>query len=277
MPTTTNENKNRLSELLNIDTLTNKGTRAGLAVSGLARRHVVLSDLVAGRKTSTMDFSTGVLPAGIIYTSESAGSAGYTTGQAVLTTAATADKSLTLDTGLIWKTNRQQTGEPLVFEARVQPGATITSMEYWVGITDAGSEAVDTAIYKMGTDSTFSVSVPTDGVFLGFSTLPTSGGAFTTGGNQHIAIATKADTDTLVATGGGAVAASTFYNYRIELDANGTARFYVNDQLLGTQVAALTTTVAVAGLVTVIPRTTAARILTVDYAYISGDGPTVSP
>ena len=277
MPITTNENKNRLGELLGVNANTPKGLRQGIATSQLSYRNSRLADIAQGRKTFVTAFGEGVLPAGLIYTSESGGSAGYTTGQAVLTTSALAAKSLTLDTGLPWKTNRQATGEPLVFECRVQPGATITSMEYWVGLTDAGAEAVDTAIYAIAADSTFTTSVPTDGVFLGFSTTPSSGAGYLAAGNQHLAIATKADTDTLVAAGGGSVAASTWYNYRIELDANGTARYYVNDVLLATQATALTITVALAAVVTVIPRTTAARILTVDYIHASGDGPTTSP
>jgi hypothetical protein len=191
-------------------------------------------------------------------------------GTAVLTTDDVAAKQEALTTQLLWQADRQSAGQPLVFEAKWKAGATITTVEYWLGLTDA---VADTAPIALSATSTFTTSVPTDGAYLGFSTTPTSGAAFTTGGNQHTAISIKADTNAVVATGGGAFAASTYYTYRIEVDAEGNAVYFVDGKLIGHKGGALTKTVPLAAIATVIPRASAGgaeRELTLDYIYVGG-------
>lgn len=188
-------------------------------------------------------------------------------GTAVLTTDDVAAKQESITGPLLWQADRQPTGVPLVFECKVQLGATITSVELWCGFTDA---VADTAPYALSSTSTFTTSVPTDAALVGFSTTPTSGAAYTAGGNNHVAIATIADSNQVVATGRGAFAASTYYTYRVEIDSAGNVAFFVDHQFLGGAGLAITPTVPLCPIVTVIPRTTSERIATIDYIYVGG-------
>jgi hypothetical protein len=105
---------------------------------------------------------------------------------------------------------------------------------------------------------------------MGYSATPTSGAAFTTGGNQHTAISITTNTNTVVATGAGAFVAATYYLYEFEVDYNGTCRYYVNGQLLGTQTVALNPAVPLCLMVCATPRTSAAAAITADYMGITG-------
>jgi hypothetical protein len=264
---------NALDTLFGVSTRDRNSFAVGLGLSpfnpGYAR-------LAGARYENTLfsHFNQGAtIPPGFTLTEDGTPSAAATYGTglggtAVLSSEAAAAKQECLTgTGLNWQANRQPTGQPLYAAFKLQLGSTITTVEVWCGITDA---VADTAPIALSSTSTFTTSVPTDGVYMGFSTTPTSGAAFTTGGNQHTAISIATNTDAVVATGGGAFAASTYYIYEFEVDYNGTCRYYVDGQLLGTKVTALDPTKPLTPIATVIPRTTSARVMTVDYMGITG-------
>lgn len=221
-------------------------------------------------------FNTGAtIPPGVTKTDEGTPVAAITYGTglggtAVATSDDVAAASIHLDsTSLIWQADRQTAGQPLVFETKVKFG-TLTAREFWFGISDANN---DTAIYALSLTSTFTTSVPTDAAVVGYSATPTSGAAFTSGGNQHVALATKADVDAIVATGCGAVATATYYTYRVEVDADGNAAYFVDGKFLGKKTGALTKTVPLGFVCYAIPRTTAGSseaVMTIDYIYMGG-------
>lgn len=196
-------------------------------------------------------------------------------GTAVLTSDDVSGTGALLAGALLWQANRQTAGQPLVYEARVQPGATITTAEYWNGITDA---TADTDLEALSTTSTFTTSVPTDAALVGFSATPTSGAAFTSGGNNHVAVTNTNDGNTVVGTGLGAFTASTYYIYRVEIDSAGDVAFFVDGQFLAANgytasTTGVTPTVPLTMICAVIPRATGAgteRIVTIDYMYIGG-------
>lgn len=189
-------------------------------------------------------------------------------GEATITSDDVAAKSDSLNgIGLLWECDRQPTGQPIVFEARWKAGATLTANEFWLGISDAFD---DTDPIALSLTSTFTTSVPTDGAYIGYSDTPTSGAAFTSGGNQHTAISIINNTNAVVATGQGAFAASTYYTYRIQLDASGNAAYFVNGNLLGVKGGAVTATVPLTFVMYCVPRTTASAAMTIDYVYMGG-------
>ncbi len=263
---------NALDALLNVNSRDRNALAVGLGLSPLNNGYNRLS---GARYDNTFftHFNAGTtIPAGLTLTEEGTTTAAATYGagvggRAVITSDDVAAKSDQLTTGLLWQVDRQIVGQPLYAAVKWKAGATITASEYWIGLTDNNP---DTDPIALSTTSTFTTSVPTDGVYMGYSATPTSGSAFTTGGNQHTAIAIKADANTIVATGGGAFAASTDYIYEFEVDSNGTCRYYVNGTLLGTQTAALTVTVPLCLMVCVTPRTTVSAAISVDYMGISG-------
>jgi hypothetical protein len=213
------------------------------------------------------------IPAGLTLTEEGTTTAAATYGiglggEATITSDDVAAKSDQLSTQLNWQVNRQPTGFPLIAEVRWKTGATITSSEYFVGITDA---VADINLIALSSTSTFTTSTPTDGVYMGYSATPTSGAAFTSGGNQHVMISINNDTDSIVGVGGGAFVAATYYTYRFEIDpGTGDCRYYVNGTLLGTKTAAVRVNVPLGLCVVNIPRTTVSAVTTVDYMGIAG-------
>lgn len=193
-------------------------------------------------------------------------------GRAVLTSDDVLATSVVLNTFLLWQADRgtkATEGPSIVFEAKVSFG-TLATREFFVGLTDAS--AVNDPI-ALSLTSTFTTSAPADYALIGFSATPTSGAAFTAGGNNHVAIAGNNGTDAVVATGKGAVATATFYTYRVEVDYKGTASFFVNGGFLGYKPQALRATVPVCGVIIGTPRTTAGSaeaVITADYMYIGG-------
>jgi len=212
------------------------------------------------------------VPPSLVYTTEGGAPTAVTYGtglggEFVTTTDDVAGKSNSLNSqGLNWQANRQPEDQPLVFECRWKAD-TSTTAEYWFGITDA---LVDTDPIALSTTSTFTTSVPTDGVWMGYAATPSSGDAFTTGGNQHTSIAIKTNANTIVATGGGAFIINTYYTYRIEVDSTGAAVYFLDGQFHSKKAAALAANVPLGLVVAIVPRTTTSIIGTVDYIYLGG-------
>lgn len=218
-----------------------------------------------------------VIPPGITLTNEGTAVSAVTYGlglggTAVLTTDDVLAKSGQLTTYALWEADSLASGQSLVFEARVKFG-TLATREFFVGFTDAGAEGVDTDPIALSTTSTFTTSVPTNAALVGYSDTPTSGVAFTSGGNNHTAISINTDVNTVVATGAGAVVTATYYTYRVEIDSNGDAAYFVNGAFLGAMGAAVAVNVPLAGILLATPRATAGSseaVLTADYMYVGG-------
>lgn len=260
--------QNQLNTLIGVDSSDPRVRNLGFGTSAFNPAYMMLNGYNNGSFTH---FNRGAaIPDGWTLSNASAVSAAtYGTlagGVAVLTSDDVAATGVAISTtGLNWQIDRQVAGMPLVFECKVKFG-TLASAEWFFGLSDAVATGNMTAL---STSSTFTTSTASDGVFLGASATPTSGAAFTSGGNQHVMLSHIAGTDAVVATGAGVYATATYYTYRIEVDYTGTAKGYVNGQLLGTK-AGLTTTVPLCAYATAIPRTTSERVLTIDYIGIAG-------
>lgn len=263
-------NDNLMSELLEVEARNDQARKAGLAASPLSTGATAMNSAAYNNFVFT-HFNERTIPNIVTLTEEGGTTAAATYGGiggvATITSDDVAAKTDQLTTSLGWQADRQLTGRPIVAEVRWKTGATITASEYWIGLTDA---APDTDPIALSSTSTFTTSVPTDGVYMGYSATPTSGAAFTSGGNLHTAIAIKGDANTIVGTGGGVFAAATYYVYRFEVDVDGTTRYYLNGTLLFTQSAALTVTVPLCLMVCATPRTTVSAVIAVDYMGIRG-------
>jgi len=221
-------------------------------------------------------FNTGgTISPGLVLTAEGSAvaAAAYGAGlggTAVITSDDVAAKSHSLNgAGLIWEADRQSADQPLVFEIKVKVG-TLAGREFWFGLSDA---LADTDPIALSLTSTFTTSVPTDGVYIGYSDTPTSGAAFLTGGNSHTAISIIANANAVVATGTAAFATDTYYVYRIEVDAQGNAAWFVDGKFFTSKAAALTKTVPLTFVAYAVPRTTAGSgeaVMTIDYIYCGG-------
>ena len=215
------------------------------------------------------------IPPGFVLTAEgtAVSAATYGTGAggwAVITSDDVLAKSHSLNgAGLNWQADRQSEGSPLVYEIRVKAG-TLAGREFWFGLSD---DLADTDPIALSLTSTFTTSVPTDGVFIGYSDTPTSGAAFTTGGNQHAAISINGDTNVVAGVGGGAFATDTFYTYRIEVSSEGNAVWFVNGKVIASKGEAISVDVPLTHVAYAVPRATAGSsevVMTIDYIYVGG-------
>jgi hypothetical protein len=258
---------NRLNDLLGVDTSDRQATNVGVGTSPLNPAYMALNGYNNGLFTHFNDGST--IPAGwTLSNTNGVAAATYGTlagGVAVLTTDDVAAVGASISTGLHWQIDRQLPGQPLVFECRFKAG-TLATAEYFFGLSDT---VAHTNLIALSATSTFTTSTATDGVFLGTSATPTSGGAFTSGGNEHVMLSSIAGTDAVVAKGAGVFVTATYYTYRIEVTYAGVATAYVNGALIGTKTG-LTTTVPLCAYATASPRTTSERVLTIDYIGIAG-------
>jgi len=269
------EAQNRIGQLLgNVDGNSAVAVRATLKSSPFTVGNLDLSSKGGGTYDNSVstNFREPIVPPGFKLTEEGTTTAAATYGTAAggaatMTTDDIAAKTDQWTTGLCWQVNRQASGSPLIAEVVWQTGATITASEYWIGLTDASP---DTDPIALSTTSTFTTSVPTDGVYMGYSATPTSGAAFTTGGNLHTAISINANTNAIVGTDGGIFVAATDYTYRFEIDVDGTCRYYLNGSLLFTKASALAITVPLCLMICAAPRTTASAAITAKRAGIWG-------
>jgi len=266
------EAQNRITDLLGVD-----GTDEAAVRYAMQRSPFNTSNFQGGsgpyQNSFFTHFNAGTtIPAGLTLSEEGTTTAAATYGaglggEATITTDDVIAKSDQLTTGLLWQVDRQPTGYPLIAEFRWKTGATITASEYFCGITDA---VADTNMIALSATSTFTTSTPNDAVLMGYSATPTSGAAFTSGGNQHTAISINSTTDAVVGTGGGKFVAATYYTYRFEIDLDGTCRYYLDGNLLFTKTSAIATGVPLAATAVCIPRTTVSAAITLDYMGIWG-------
>jgi hypothetical protein len=260
---------NALSRLLGVNAHDPNALRAGVADKSF-------QDLLAAAENPNRtvifhDFTGPTIPPGLTLTQQGTptAAAAYGTvlgGGAVLTTDDVAATTSEIATGLVFQVNRQVAGDPLVFEAKFRIDEKDTA-EVFLGFTDAVTDGDNIAL---SATSTFTTSAASNAVLLGYSATPTSGAAFTSGGNQHTAISINGNTDAVVATGAGAFAEAVDYWYRIEIDSDGTARYYVNGSLLATKASAVAVNVPLCAYALITPRTTSARVLTLRSLYARG-------
>jgi hypothetical protein len=168
-------------------------------------------------------------------------------------TVTVAESLSSLTHALNWKAN--QGG--LVFEARVTPVSSVANVAYFIGLTDT---LATTTLEEPATLATATITyVAADAVGFLYDT-----GATT---DVFYGVAVKATAGTAFANAvvGALPVAGTAITFRIELSATGAASFYADGVLLGTIAAAVTATVALTPIVSVMARTTTVKSIDVDY------------
>jgi hypothetical protein len=167
-----------------------------------------------------------------------------------------AESCVSLTHGLNWRASNGG----LIFEALIKPVTAVTTVCYFVGLTDT---LATTTLELPATLSTTTITYVADNavgwlydtnattdVFYGVGVKATSGVAFAS------------------AVVGSAPVADTAMVLRIEVDSSGTASFYQDGTLKGTMANAVTATTQLTPIVAAMARTTASRTLDVDYVYV---------
>lgn len=170
-------------------------------------------------------------------------------------TTVVAESLSSLTHGLNWKAESGQ----LVFEARVKPVSSVASVAYFVGFTDVlATSTLEEPATISGTTYTTNA---TDAVGFLYDTAATD--------DYWKLVGVKNDVDATHVDSGVAPVADTAVKLRIELSTAGVASFYINDVLKGTLSEAVTASVALTPIVSVMARTTTSKSIDVDYIHVS--------
>tara|TARA_R100000306_G_scaffold62222_2_gene67742 strand:+ start:877 stop:1632 length:756 start_codon:yes stop_codon:yes gene_type:complete len=146
----------------------------------------------------------------------------------------------------------------LAIEARVSTQA-LTARCLFVGFCDANADAVVEPMRSTGTTHTMVASDLCGFIFDSQLTASTTWHAVYNGGSTTGATDSTATTTSVVAV------ANTAQVLRVEIDPNGTARYYIDGVIKSTVAGAASTTVLQAGLVGVWGTTTTVSDFDVDY------------
>jgi hypothetical protein len=144
----------------------------------------------------------------------------------------------------------------LVFETRVKLSA-ITDIALFVGFTDQVA-ALEMPIHSAASANTITTNA-TDAVGVFFDTEMTTDTLWCAG--------VKNDVDATHDDSGIVPVAAAYNKIRIEVDVNGAARIYIDDDLVSEITAAVTTSVGLTPVVAAFSRGAASRNVDVDYIY----------
>lgn len=191
-------------------------------------------------------------------------------GLAIAVTGAVTDNAEELaGKDVAWKASTQALERPLSLEARVKSvGATTpTDGSFFIGFCNA---------VTTGAGITFAISAasavtapPTEFAGFGYSSIPSSGALFLAGGNPLFAISSKAAAaaQTVVST---VVKDSLFHIYRVEVDVNGDAWYFIDDKYVGQKANAVTAATALTPYISGLAKNSHTNTMTVDYIQVAG-------
>jgi hypothetical protein len=170
-------------------------------------------------------------------------------------TATVAESAVVLTHELNWKAGNGG----LYLEARIKPVTSVADVAYFVGFTDVlATTTLEIPITLSGTTLT---TTATDAVGFVYDTAATNDFWHLQG--------VKADTDTAVLNSSVAPAADTAAILAIEVSTAGTATFYINGVKVGAAANAVTTTVALTPVISVMARATTSKSIDVDYLLVT--------
>lgn len=213
-----------------------------------------------GRTLIESDFMGAAIDPAFAGTTENSGTAALlvakVNGVVTLVTGTTSGNRSALTSGL----NQKAEDGSLVFSAIVMNLTAITTRAVFIGLTDTVS--LEMPIEISGTTLTTSA---TDAVGFVYDTDATTDVVYIQG--------VAADVDTALLTAqrqnrGGATfvpTAGTYDEYRIEVNVDGDAYFYIDGEYVGMQANAVTPTVLLTPIVIVETRTTAAQTVYADF------------
>jgi hypothetical protein len=152
----------------------------------------------------------------------------------------------------------------LILETRLENPSVLTARNIFVGFGSLNADAIAEPFTSTGTTITV-----VDPVYAGFCL----DSQFTAATEWHMPFyggaITGPTTGATVACGSGVLAvAGDCQILRVEIDANGTARWYINGRLMKTQESAVSTTTLLAAYVGIWSTAAVAATVDVDYLYV---------
>lgn len=211
--------------------------------------YIVSEDFGGGHNMETWGVGTEV----VSYTSDEPG------GVIALTTGGTDDDNI-----LITSKGFKPSIGPMWVEARMK-AVSLANVAFNMGFTDVLDGTTPVLPFEFATAT--------------LTTAPTNGAAFlfdtdaTTDVLRMGAVSTNVDTVDAAAGEPNALTADTYITLRIEVDPNGTVRWYADGKLLKTQTAALSTTAVYHAFAMVETRTGSAKSIEIDFFDARGNRP----
>jgi hypothetical protein len=211
-----------------------------------------------GRFSIESDFTGAAIDPGWVGTTENSGTAAIVVakdgGVVNLVTGTSSGNRSALTSGL----NVKSENGSLIFEAIVMNLTAVTNRATFIGLTDTVS--IEMPIELSGVTLTSSA---TDAVGFVYDTAATTDVVYIQGVNTDVDTALKAAA--LPSTGAAFTpAAGTYDEYRIEVNTDGYASFYINGDYVGGVSSAVSPSVLLTPIVIVEARTTAAQTVYVD-------------
>lgn len=227
-----------------------------LDLSDFQNRHILYDDFLGDVIEDGYSAAKGTDGQGVIATIL-AGGVGGVLRQISGDTVVVAESIASLTHGLQWRCSNGN----LVLETRVKVD-DITNVCMNIGFSDVlATTTLEEPFTVSGTTVTSNAS---NAVCFVFDTAQTT--------DAWYCLGVKADTDAPgnIITAVPPVAA-TYQTFRLELDANGTAKFYIDETLMATIENAVTNSTALTPIITVMARTTAVRTQDIDLLYCGMD------
>lgn len=166
-------------------------------------------------------------------------------------TTTVAESLSSLTHGLNWKAGNGG----LYMKTRVKAVSSVADVSICVGFTDV--LATTTLEEPFSISGTTITSNATDAVCFVFDTAQTNDALHMQG--------VKNGTDTAISNSGVALSADEYVTLEIDVDSSGSATFYIDGVAYATVANAVTTTVALTPVVSIMARTTTSKSIDVDY------------
>ncbi len=209
-----------------------------------------LGDVIADQYSAAKGSDAQAIIATVV-----AGEAGGVVRQTSGDTTVVAESACALTHALNWKAN--QGG--LYMKARVRLNTSVADVAVCVGLTDV--LATTTLEEPFSISGTTITSNATDAVCFVFDTAQTNDA-------WHIQ-GVKNNTDTAINNTGVAPVADTWVTLEIVVDTIGNATFYINGVSYGTVANAVTASVALTPVVSIMARTTTSKVIDMDYLMVA--------
>ena len=161
--------------------------------------------------------------------------------------------------------------QAMVFETRMKcvGSTTATDGDFYFGMANAVTYTSGLP-FILSAASIFTTYVPVEFVGFGYTSLATSGPAYTASGNLIFPFAQKNSAVPAV-TAGGIVKDSAYHTYTLVMDKSANTKMYIDGVLVATIAAAFTAATALTPYFNVVSENSHANTMTIDYILVAGD------
>ena len=173
-----------------------------------------------------------------------------------------------------WVPSTMALNQFILLEVRAKFVGTTTPADgdFYIGMANAVTYT-NSLPYVVSAASALTTSAPVEFAGFGYSSIPSSGALFNSGGNNFIGIFTEISSVAPApkATSPAVVKDSLYHIYRVVIDSGGNAAFYIDDAFVGSTIGAVTAATALVPYINVVAKNSHTHTATIDYIYVGAD------